>query len=364
MLTRLSTRPPRLRPSSFFFTRSLASSPLSPMTVFNTEAKFRQRERAAAATNSREFDYLRDELARRLVERLDDVTRTFPLAVDLGANSGNILAALRASPSHAHGIQTLHMIDSSPGMLYRDKATWSDLLVDAAKGRSEAGRGGHRAAADDDPSDQPVPGPTRVVPHVQPLEGRPLPFEDASVDLCLSSCSLHWINNLPSVFNEARRILRPDRPFLGAILGGETLCELRDAFYAAEMALDGGVSPHVSPMAGPGDVGALLSSAGFALQTVDVDTFTIEYPSASALMRHLRAMGEGNAALGARGGARRRLLARVEQEYGQGQPVEATFQAVFFIGWTPSKAQPQPLARGSVPKGFGMRKKEEGGHAQ
>jgi NADH dehydrogenase [ubiquinone] 1 alpha subcomplex assembly factor 5 len=116
------------------------------------------------------------------------------------------------------------------------------------------------------------------------------------------------------------------------------------------------------------DAGNLLSGAGFALPLVDMDTFTIGYPSAAALMRHLRGMGESNAALGARQGARRDTLLATAATYtalygengekGEGEDegvVPATFQVIYMIGWAPAASQPQPKARGSVPKGFGQR---------
>lgn len=134
----------------------------------------------------------------------------------------------------------------------------------------------------------------------------------------------------------------------------------RSAFVEAETAEYGGVSPHVSPMVGVPDVGNLLSGCGFGLPTVDADTFSIEYPSARALMRHLQAMGEGNACVHMRQGARRRLFERAEATYAQhfgnaDGSVTATFQAIFFIGWKPAPSQPRPLRRGSVQRGFGAR---------
>jgi NADH dehydrogenase [ubiquinone] 1 alpha subcomplex assembly factor 5 len=225
------------------------------------------------------------------------------------------------------------MLDSSERMLLRDERAWR-----GAAGGVEA----HAVRA--------------------PLEGAPLPFADASFDLVLSSMALHWVNDLPGVFAEALRVLRPDGCLLMVLPGGETLQELRASFFAAESAADGGVSPRASPMVAVADAGNLLTAAGFALCTVDADTFTIEYPSAAALFRHLRAMGESNAALGARGGARPALLraagAHYEREFPgeDGAGVSATVQLIFAIGWKPAPTQPQPRARGSVPKGFGERK--------
>lgn len=310
----------------------------SHQVVFNTGAKLLQRSRAALAADSREFDYLRDEAARRLLVRLSDITRSFPVAVDLGANTGNILASLRTSEASATaqvgGIRELHMIDSSRQMLFRDESVWGskhDLV-------------------------------SKVTAVVSPLEGAPLPFQDSSIDLILSSMSLHWVNDLPGLFSEVLRVLRPDGCFMLAMPGGETLQELRSSFYSAEMKLFGGASPHVSPMVSVADVGNLLTAAGFSLATVDADTFTIEYASPSVLFRHLRGMGEGNAALGRREGARRSLITEASKVYvdefpGEEDGIVASVQIIFGIGWKPDITQPKPKERGSVPKGFGVRKK-------
>ena len=120
------------------------------------------------------------------------------------------------------------------------------------------------------------------------------------------------------------------------------------------------MSPRVSPTMRLADAGNLLTAAGFALPLVDADTFTIEYPSPPALFRHLKAMGEGNAALGARQGARRDTLLATAAAYAalHGDAtgaVPATFQVMYMIGWAPAEGQPAAKARGSVPKGFGQR---------
>jgi NADH dehydrogenase [ubiquinone] 1 alpha subcomplex assembly factor 5 len=315
----------------------------SHQVVFDTHAKLLQRSRAALGADSKEFDYLRDEAAKRLLVRLSDITRSFPVAVDLGANTGNLLASIiRSTESTSNsittqfgGIRELHMIDSSREMLFRDESLWRTKQHEQI---------------------------SKVTAVVSPLEGVPLPFQDSSVDLILSSMSLHWVNDLPGLFSEVLRVLRPDGCFMLAMPGGETLQELRSSFYSAEMKLFGGASPHVSPMVSVADVGNLLTAAGFSLATVDADTFTIEYASPSVLFRHLRGMGEGNAALGRREGARRSLITEASKIYvnefpGEEDGIIASVQIIFGIGWKPDLTQPQPKERGSVPKGFGVRKK-------
>jgi NADH dehydrogenase [ubiquinone] 1 alpha subcomplex assembly factor 5 len=229
---------------------------------------------------------------------------------------------------------------------------------------------------------------------IAPLDGSSLPYPDASFDLVFSSMSLHWINDVPRLFSEVRRVLKPDGAFILAFLGGNTLDELkcvlksaerigsarcvlrsltppsapswpvpfyRRASSAAEQERDGGVSPRVSPMMNASDAGNLISGAGFGLPTVDVDTISIEYPSAGSLFDHLRAMGESNAAIGARGGSRRDTLLATAAAYTElfgaaDGSIPVTFQVIYAIGWAPAPSQPTTKERGSVPKGFGMRK--------
>jgi len=354
------------------------------MMAFNTYVKQLQRDRAALRTDSHEYDYLRDEIAVRLVDRLYDINRShFPVTVDIGANTGNIYKAL-VKTQLIEKIQTLHMIDSSKHMLYRDYNEWKQYT-------SPTTNNNHNTSSS-----------LSIIPHVQSLESQLLPLSDQSVDLVLSSCSLHWINDLPKVLSEIKRILKPDGIFLGAMLGGDTLSELKDSFYKADMKLYGGISPHISPMVGIADAGNLLSNAGFGIPTVDTDIFTIEYPTPYSLYHHLQRMGENNASLSTRSGIHKSLFRLTADIYattygtihnkiednpnkintnttssttsssssslsndssvtiilnsGESTPVPATYQIIYMIGWAPAPTQPLPKARGSVPKGFGMRK--------
>ena len=121
-----------------------------------------------------------------------------------------------------------------------------------------------------------------------------LPFRDGAFDLIASALSLQFVNDLPGTLVQIRRALKPDGLFLGAVLGGATLQELRQTFTEAEIELEGGVSPRVAPMADIRDFGALLHRAGLALPVADTDLVTSTYASPFALMLDLRAMGASN----------------------------------------------------------------------
>ena len=83
--------------------------------------KRQQRDFAAAQLDSAEYDYLRDEAATRLLGRLEDIKREFPDVLNLGCNTGNLVAKW----SGQGGFQRVHMLDSSEKMLFRDKSQWS-----------------------------------------------------------------------------------------------------------------------------------------------------------------------------------------------------------------------------------------------
>jgi SAM-dependent methyltransferase len=251
---------------------------------------------------------LGEEAALRLAERLDDVTRRFPRALDLGCGNG----ALRCALAQKGGIE---------------------LLVSADPALACA------AAAPD--------------PHVV-AEAEALPFAAQSFDLVVSHLMLHWTNDLPGALLQLRRALKPDGLLLANLWGGETLAELRHAFIEAELEIEGGAGPRVAPFADVRDLGALLQRAGFALPVVDCDRIEATYPDALALMRELRAMGEGNAVAERRKGfSRRATLAAATERYGalfgraDGR-VPATFELVTLTAWAPHESQPRPLRPGSA----------------
>ncbi|MGH7089611.1 MAG: methyltransferase domain-containing protein, partial [Stellaceae bacterium] len=181
-----------------------------------------------------------------------------------------------------------------------------------------------------------------------------LPFAPRSFDLVLSNLALHWVNDLPGALLQLRHVLKPDGLLIAALWGGETLAELRRALIEAELEIEGGASPRVSPFADLADLGRLLQRAGLALPVVDGDLIEVTYPDALALMRELRLMGEGNAVAERRKScSRRATLFRAAERYralfgtAAGR-IPATFQLVTITAWAPAAGQPQPLRPGSA----------------
>ncbi|HXW24309.1 MAG TPA: methyltransferase domain-containing protein [Xanthobacteraceae bacterium] len=271
--------------------------------LFDRALLARRRRRALALGPA---TFLIDRVAEDLAERLSAVRRTFDMAVDIGTPTGAVRRALR------HGGQVANVVAAAPVAV---------ACVD---------------------------GPTVVA------DEECLPFRDASLDLVVSGLALQFVNDLPGALVQIRRALKPDGLFLAALVGGETLAELRQAFAAAEEGVEGGASPRVAPFADVRAMGALLQRAGFALPVVDVDRIGVRYDSPMRLMHDLRRMGATNV-LSERHRAvlRRATLARLLEIYGErfADPdgrVRASFDIIWLSGWAPHASQRQPLRPGSA----------------
>lgn len=185
-------------------------------------------------------------------------------------------------------------------------------------------------------------------------ESEPLALAPGSIDLAVSALALQFVNDLPGVMAQIRRALKPDGLFLAAMIGGETLTELRQSFAAAESEMEGGVSPRVSPFADLRDLGALLQRAGFALPVTDVDRIVVRYDNAFALMQDLRRMGATNILNERRRTpSRRATFLKMAQIYAErfsdsDGRIRATFDIVWLSGWAPHESQQKPLKPGSA----------------
>lgn len=198
-----------------------------------------------------------------------------------------------------------------------------------------------------------APSLGNVVSIVADEEG-PLAVEPQSLDLIASALTLQLVNDLPGALIQMRRALRPDGLMLAALLGGETLKELREAWLIAEDEVSGGASPRVAPFADVRDLGGLLQRAGFALPVADGETVTVRYGAPLDLMRDIKAMGASNMlAARRRAPVTRRLLLRVAEVYAErfsdaDGRVRATFNIITLTGWAPHESQQKPLAPGSA----------------
>jgi SAM-dependent methyltransferase len=181
-----------------------------------------------------------------------------------------------------------------------------------------------------------------------------LPLQPSSLDLVISGLALQFVNDLPGVLAQISRALKPDGLLLAAMIGGDTLTELRQCFAAAEAECEGGLSPRVAPFADLRDVGGLLQRAGFALPVADLDRIVVRYGDAFALMADLRRMGATNILLERRRTpTRRATMLRMAQIYRErfADPdgrIRATFDVIWLSGWAPHESQPKPLKPGSA----------------
>ena len=189
-------------------------------------------------------------------------------------------------------------------------------------------------------------------------ESEPLALEAQSLDLALSALAFQFVNDLPGVLAQIRRALRPDGLLIAAMIGGDTLTELRQSFAAAEAELEGGVSPRVAPFADLRDVGALLQRAGLALPVTDVDRIVVRYDNAFHLMLDLRRMGATNVLVERRRApTRRATMLRMADVYRErfSDPdgrIRATFDIIWLSGWAPHESQQKPLKPGSAKMGL------------
>ncbi|KAJ0424185.1 S-adenosyl-L-methionine-dependent methyltransferase [Aspergillus carlsbadensis] len=331
---------PFLRSSWAPARRTYASqTPGNPvLEIFNRKAKHLQKDRAAQnVEESRKVDYLKDEVAMRLCERLLDIKRTFPNVLDLGANSCNIARALTTP---------IPNLDPETGTETGDATTLSDRIGNLTCVETSPALLNRDVEL---PFNRDLSISREVIPNLESL-----PYQPNTFDAVLSSLSIHWINDLPSLLAQVNSILKPDCPFIAAMFGGDTLFELRTSLQLADLERRGGVSPHVSPLADVRDVGGLLTKAGFKMLTVDVEDIVVEYPDTFALMVDLQAMGENNAIMQREAGpiSRDVLLANEaiyrelhKEEDSRGIP--ATFRLIYMIGWKEGEGQVLPLARGS-----------------
>ncbi|KAH3664237.1 hypothetical protein OGAPHI_004589 [Ogataea philodendri] len=301
------------------------------INVFNRDIKLKQRERAARNTESTMVEYIRDEVARRSIERLAFLKTPFTSIMDFGCNSGNFERQLCESRpdddkrwrDDKHLVRSkigkIYMVDSSKSMLEKHSDETFNSLLNI-----------QRVNADEEQYSHPV-----------------LQTSDM-FNVIISNLSLHWINDLPTVFQNLYSSLQPNGCFIGSMFAGDTLFELRSALQMAELERCGELSPRVSPFVESADVATLMKNAGFQMLTIDVEEIIVEYPDVLSLMKDLQLMGESNSILGTPPALKKDLLIALQPIYQAFYPgsrpgmLPATFKFVFMVGWKPGS---QPIGQ-------------------
>jgi len=273
--------------------------------IFN-RALYRSR-RLRAADAWKRHDFLKREAAERLAECLADMTRAFPLALDLGCHQGDFGQIIGSRG----GIKTLIQCDHA------------EKVVRGAEG-------------------------VRLV-----SDEEFLPFAPNIFDLVVSVLSLHHVNDLPGTLIQIHGCLKPDGLFLAVLPGASTLTELRKSITHVSAEHGFALSPRLSPLIEVRDAGALLQRAGFALPVVDSDMLTVEYDNILKLMHDLRGMGESNVLLERQKNFTTRTQLAAIADYYQTHfgradgTIPASFEFITMTGWKPHTSQQQPAKRGS-----------------
>jgi SAM-dependent methyltransferase len=268
--------------------------------IFVFDRKSVRIKRKRAAPHLADHGFLFDWALKQLTHRLEDIKREFPTALQIGLRSQNTL-------KNRYGIETLYTLDSAPALSPNILAE-EDLL----------------------------------------------PFGGNSFDLIYSALNLHTVNDLPGALAQMKHCLKPDGLFIAAMMGGETLYELRSILQQAELETLSGLSPRVAPFADMPQMGNLMQRAGFNLPVIDSEKVTVTYDNIFKLMKDLRLMGENNS-LKARYNkfTPRSFFARADELYKQyfseeNGKITATFDVIFLIGWAPHESQQKPLRPGSA----------------
>ena len=269
--------------------------------IFDTALARRRLVRAADGSPA---DFLLVRAAADIAERLETVKRRFTLVADIGTPGPALAAALARRLPGARIVRIAPLVRPSPAF-------------DVVRGDAET----------------------------LPLAG--------NVDLAVSALALQGANDLPGALVQIRRALKPDGLFLGALVGGRTLHELRTVLTQADVETHGGASPRVAPFADVRDMGGLLQRAGFALPVADSEIVSVRYDHMFALMADLRAMGAANSLVDrTRRFSRRMVFARAAALYAErfadsDGRIRATFEIVSLSGWAPHESQQKPARRGS-----------------
>lgn len=280
-------------------------------SVFDRKSVKKHKNRAA--NNFSSFSFLKQRFAEDLADRLEVIPRPFPYLLDLGCHSGEVFNEIskRADISKRVG----HVIGS-------------DLSIKFVK------QSGHTSLVADE---------------------EVLPFKPNSFDAVLSCLSLHWVNDLPGTLVQIRNALIPDGLFIGQLLGGRTLHELRTCLIEAETEIRGGAAMRVSPFADVQDISSLLQRAGFVMPVADTETVTVRYSNPISLFQDLRGMGEAASPVNAeqQPNLTKNIFFRAIEIYSEkfSDPdgkFLATFEVVTASGWSPGPDQPSPLKRGSA----------------
>ena len=278
--------------------------------------KKNQNSRNRASTKYKKYNYLFNEINNRLFDRLKFIKRQFVNTLEIGSKTGNTINLFNKKKD----IKKIFISDISKEML---------LMAKKIK--------------------------TNKQKFFLNLDEENLPFKNKQFNLVFSNLYLHWSNDLFKVLNEIYRVLKPDGLFLCSIFGSNTLNELKYSLCNAEDKVLKSISPRVSPFIRLQDAGTLLQKVGFQLPVIDRDNIKIFYDDIFSLMRDLKGMGESNSLINRRKIFTTKELFNVtnkiyKKKFSENKKIYATFEILYFIGWTKHSSQQNPEIPGSAKK--------------
>ena len=278
--------------------------------------KKNQISRNRASTKYKKYDYLFNEVNKRLFDRLKFIKRKFVNTLEICSKTGNTISLFNKKKD----IKRIFISDISKEML---------LIAKKQKINKQK--------------------------FFLSIDEENLPFKNNQFNLVFSNLYLHWSNDLFKVLNEIYRTLKPDGLFLCSIFGSETLNELKYSLCSAEDKISKSISPRVSPFIRLQDAGTLLQKSGFQLPVIDRDSIKIFYHDIFSLMKDLKGMGESNSLINRKKIFTTKKLFNVANEiykkkFSENKKIYATFEILYFIGWSKHSSQQNPEVHGSAKK--------------
>jgi malonyl-CoA O-methyltransferase len=276
----------------------------APIDLARVRALFADPARVAPS------DFLRREVAARMHERLSLVKIAPQQVLDAGCGTGADLALLQK----AYPAAQIVGVDAAPAM------------VEAAKAPAPAMRALNQMLS-------------RLMPAKAGIDVvcgdfGDLPFGQNSLDLVWSNLALHWHPQPDRVFAEWRRVLRVDGLLMFSNFGPDTFKELRTAFAAMDE------TPHALPFVDMHDFGDQLVEAGFSTPVMDMETITVTYDTAEAMLADVRAFGGNPLATRLRGlvgrAAWQRMLAALEAQRRPDGKLGLSFEVIYGHAFRPA----------------------------
>jgi malonyl-CoA O-methyltransferase len=278
------------------------------MSDFQLDPRQVRRHFGRAATSYEKHDALQREVQAALLDRLDFYLEAPLRVVDVGAGTGRGTALLKRRYPKAEVIA----LDLALPMLRAAKQhnSWLKPFM--------------RVCA----------------------EATHLPLADHSVDVLYSNLCFQWVDDLPALFGECMRVLKPGGFMAFSSFGPDTLKELRAAWAEADQ------QPHVGRFLDMHDVGDAMLNAGLRDPVLDVFRYTLTYSEPRKLLEELQGLGATNAdrarARGLTGKARyQRMLAAYEAMRVDGR-IPASWEVVSAHAWGPPVGQPRRVPGGEI----------------